>query len=172
MGQTAFVDHHALPQEFQIDEEELRWLEGEGLVETSLVGSDGEAIRVTTSGHQRAEALRALGSDEEPEAGTAIRLDWADVALPTLEAAHLAWTSRGAPAGGVPIAAVARALNRDEHDREMYRAVALLAERGYLGAPSGVWTNDAPAFVTVTPDGLELVGGWPATSAEARRALC
>lgn len=163
------IDHHAIPEDFAIDDEELRLLEGEGLIDRDP-GIHSESIRVTPEGHRMAEAMRALVSDPEPEEGAAIRLDWAEVALPVLEATHRAWIVRGAPSTGVPITAVTRELNRDESDRETFRAVALLAQRGYLGTPTAISVNDAPALVTVTSLGLEVVGGWPATSAEAASA--
>jgi hypothetical protein len=163
------IQHHAVPDGFTIDDEELVLLESQGLIDRDF-GTHHDSIRVTPSGHRIAEAMRALVSDSEPEQGAAIRLDWAEVALPTLEATQRAWTARGAPAAGMPISAVTRELNRDEGDREIHRVVALLVERGYLGAPSGISANDAPALVTVTSLGLEVVGGWPATSAEAATA--
>jgi hypothetical protein len=93
---------------------------------------------------------------------------------PTLRGQHRRpLTARGPHAehpGGVPISAMTRELKREDYDLETYRAVALLVERGYLGAPSGISFDDAPAFVTVTRMGLTSSGGWPATSAEAATA--
>jgi hypothetical protein len=61
-------------------------------------------------------------------------------------------------------------LDREEVDPETYRAIALLPERGYLAQAAPIIEHDAPALVTVTALGLEVVGGWPATTAEAATA--
>jgi len=47
------------------------------------------------------------------------------------------------------------------------RAIALLVEADYLDAAGALSVADAPAAVVVTARGLQVVGGWPATTAEA-----
>jgi DNA-binding PadR family transcriptional regulator len=122
------VTHHALPMDFDIDQELLHSLERKGMIDQTWLVGDTTQLRVTDAGRRVAEEWRALEADHGPPAEGAVRLDWAEVALPTLRAAYTAWTARGAPANGVSAAAVARELGRADDDPEIYRAIALLID--------------------------------------------
>jgi hypothetical protein len=165
MGGPTF-QHRALPPEFDVDEEWLWRLEEQGYVRIERRrGLD--RVSVTAHGEDLALKLRRLDDESEPAPGDAISLDWEAVARPTLEATYRAWLARGAPAEGISIATVVRARERPSRDPETYRAVALLHQGGYLDQISDLIVDNAPGLVAVSAQGLEVVGGWPSTTAEA-----
>jgi hypothetical protein len=164
------VHHHAWPADKPIDEEELQFLQAAGFVEVEYRGEHTDAIRVTPEGQKVAEGVKQLQDDSEPDEKSAVSLDWEAVSRPILQAAYEVWTARGAPSSGIPTPEVARHLGRPDDDPETFRAVALLEQRGYLDSPSPLGNEIGPLLVTVTSLGLEVVGGWPATTAEAASA--
>ncbi|MBA3262223.1 MAG: hypothetical protein H0T69_07110 [Thermoleophilaceae bacterium] len=166
----ATIRHHAWEHGKPIDDEELEFLQSAGFVDVDYIGEYADAIRVTPEGQKMVQGVKRLQDDSEPEEGAAVSLEWEAVARPVLEAAYQAWAARGAPSEGIPTPAIARHLGRADDDPETFRAVALLEQRGYLDAPSPLGTETGPVLVTVTALGLEVVGGWPATTAEAASA--
>ncbi|HEY6695766.1 MAG TPA: hypothetical protein VI006_23135 [Solirubrobacteraceae bacterium] len=55
----------------------------------------------------------------------------------------------------------------EEHEERSIRIVALLVQDDYLAPVSVLGTQYGPTAVTVTARGLQVVAGWPATTAEA-----
>jgi hypothetical protein len=165
------LQHPAFPQEDWpiIDEETLDRLASQGVIRLDY-GEQTDKVYVTEEGERTADqARRVLKGDDEPEPEEyLVELGWETVARPVLEAVYGSWTARGAPADGVLTSTVIRSLgDSDDVAHRTRRAVALLVEAGYLDAAGPLYVADAPATVVVTSRGLQVVGGWPATTAEA-----
>ncbi len=162
------LQHHAFDatEWASVDEETLERLADQGLIRLDYGGQHSLKIYVTVDGERVArEAQRLLNGEEESELDP-VDLDWEAVAQPVLEATYQAWIGRGAPADGVLTSAVADQL-QEENLLQTYRTLSLLVEGGYLDQAGALATEHGPAAVSVTAKGLQVVGGWPATTGEA-----
>jgi len=164
------IQHPAFPADDwrHIDDEVLEHLASQGLIRLEY-GNNTNKVFVTVDGERVAdEARRLLQPEDDVPEGLEVDLDWETVARPVLEAVYAAWRARGAPADGVIASSVARAVgDGDDNGRQTRRAVALLVQEGYLDAAGSMVVDNAPAAIIVTGRGMQVVGGWPTTTAEA-----
>jgi hypothetical protein len=169
-GRELQIQHPAFPADDwrQVDDELLERLASRGLVRLEY-GDNTNKVFVTVDGERVAgEARRLLQPEQDVPEGREVDLDWETVARPVLEAVCAAWRVRGAPADGVVTSSVAHDVGEGENIvRQTRRAVALLVREGYLDAAGSMSVDDAPATVVVTGRGMQVVGGWPATTGEA-----
>lgn len=164
-GET--MQHHGMPSgPPTFDIEQLERLYEQGFVRLDH-GRGVIHITVTAEGDEIAHALRRLQDDEDE--GEPLDLDWQSVALPTLKAAYEVWRQSGARPDGVLATKIAGRIEGRVENHTL-RVIGALSEGGYLRPTSQLGTNGAPMFVAVTPQGLQVVGGWPTTSAEAATA--
>ncbi|MBK5232645.1 MAG: hypothetical protein JJE13_06655 [Thermoleophilia bacterium] len=161
------LQHHAFDADDEaIDEELLESLADQGLVRLSHTAKGSTQIFVTEKGQKlAAEARRLIEGDPALETQEAIDLDWDAVVRPVLQHTYEHWKKQGAPISGVLSTRVAD--DASQSDLEALRAISLLAESGYLSQAGSLSTDLGPTAVTVTPRGLEIVGGWPSTTGQA-----
>ena len=168
-GGGADLQHHAFTSGDwrHVDEEMIEGLASQGLLRLEYSGEHTVQIYVTDDGNRVAtEAKRMLQGDPETSARP-VDLEWESVARPILEATYEAWKEAGAPANGVLAPAVVKSASRDGEDVLVLRALDLLVDGGYLAREGSISSPHGPLAVSVTARGLQAVGGWPATSAEA-----
>jgi hypothetical protein len=162
------LQHHAfVTDEWRhLDEEMLDRLASKGLIRLDYGGQHTEKVYVTEEGERLAAEVKRLLEGDEDAAAQPVDLSWEAAGLPTLEKAYELWATRGAPREGVLTSRVVEAMG-EEHEARTVRAIGLLLEDDYLAAPSVLGTEYGPTAITVTARGLQVVGGWPATTAEA-----
>lgn len=167
-GGGSELQHHAFVKNEwpHLDEEMLDRLASRGLIRLDFGGQHTDKVYVTEDGERlAAEVKRLLEGDEDSEAEP-VDLSWEEAGRPTLETAYRLWAARGAPSEGVLTTKVIDAMG-EEHEERSIRIVALLVQDDYLAPVSVLGTQYGPTAVTVTARGLQVVAGWPATTAEA-----
>ncbi len=162
------LQHHAFDASAwrHVDEETLDRLASKGLIRLDYGGEHAEKVYVTEDGERLAAEVRRLIDGDDDADVEPVDLSWDEAAKPTLETAYQLWVARGAPSDGVLTTKVIDAMG-DEHEDRSVRVVALLLEDDYLAPVSVLGTQYGPTAVTVTARGLQVVAGWPATTADA-----
>jgi hypothetical protein len=165
------IQHHAFDQHNSrhVDDEMLERLAEKGLIRLDYTGSGSLKLYLTEQGEEvAAEAKRFLeGEPDTPlDPDAAVDLSWESSGRPTLEVAYRLWAARGAPREGVTTTSIFNELHKTP-EQQTARTIALLVEGNYLARASALSTEFGPTAVSVTERGLQVVAGWPATTAEA-----
>lgn len=152
-----------------VDEEMLQELSEQGLIRVDYGGQHTDKISVTSAGSRVAGEARRMLEGDEGEEVEAVDLSWDGVGEPTLKAALEVWLSKGARQDGVLATDIVEKVQSESEVTELsaMRAIAMLKDAGYLENAGALATDFGPALVRVTERGLQAVGGWPATSADA-----
>jgi hypothetical protein len=149
-----------------VDEEMIDRLADRNLIRVDYTSDHVQKIYVSEDGERLAAEIRRLLEGDDDDEAAPVDLSWEGAGRPTLEAAYKLWVARGAPRDGVLTTKVIDAIG-EEHEERSVRIVALLLQDDYVAAVSELGTQYGPTAITVTARGLQVVAGWPATTAEA-----